>query len=114
MVGIDIVDIARIGGALEKHGERFLEKVFAPQEIARAKGKRRPQEYLAGRFAAKEAFMKARGRRLTWTDIEVLSEDGRPFIVYKGTRYDGVSISHERSYAVSVVICEDSKKGVDI
>lgn len=109
MVGIDIVDIARIGRALERHGERFLEKVFAPSEIARARAIRRPQEYLAGRFAAKEAFMKASGRRLTWTEIEVLSEEGRPYVVYRGKRYDDVSISHERSYAVSVVIREDIK-----
>ncbi|OPY02932.1 MAG: Holo-(acyl-carrier-protein) synthase [Syntrophorhabdus sp. PtaB.Bin047] len=107
MVGIDIVDIARIGAVLERHGERFLEKVFAPSEIARAREKRQPQEYLAGRFAAKEAFMKARGGRLPWRDIEVMSEKGRPFIVFRGKRYDGVSISHERSYAVSVVICGD-------
>ncbi|NLT22668.1 MAG: holo-ACP synthase [Syntrophorhabdus sp.] len=107
MVGIDIVDIARIGGAIERHGERFLEKVFAPSEIARARERKRPQEYLAGRFAAKEAFMKASGERLTWRDIEVLSEKGRPFIIYRGKRYDGVSISHERSYAVSVVILSD-------
>jgi holo-[acyl-carrier-protein] synthase len=107
MVGIDIVDIARIGGVLERHGERFLEKVFAPSEIARAREKRQPQEYLAGRFAAKEAFMKARGGRLPWRAIEVMSEKGRPFIVFRGKRYDGVSISHERSYAVSVVICGD-------
>jgi holo-[acyl-carrier-protein] synthase len=107
MVGIDIVDIARIGGVLERHGERFLEKVFAPSEIARAREKRQPQEYLAGRFAAKEAFMKARGGRLPWRDIQVMSEKGRPFIVFRGKRYDGVSISHERSYAVSVVICGD-------
>lgn len=114
MVGIDIVDIARIGRALDRHGERFLEKVCAPSEIARAKKLRRPQEYLAGRFAAKEAFMKASGRRLAWTEIEVLNEEGRPFIVYQGKRYNGVSISHERSYAVSVVIREDlkSKEGV--
>jgi len=107
MVGIDIVDIARIGRALERYGERFLEKVFAPSEIARARQRKHPQEYLAGRFAAKEAFMKARGRRLTWQDIEVLSEGGRPFIIYRGKRYDEVSISHERSYAVSVVICNE-------
>lgn len=107
MVGIDIVDIARIGGVFERHGERFLEKVFASSEIARARGTKRLQEYLAGRFAAKEAFMKAQGGRLPWRDIEVLSEKGRPFIVYRGRRYDGVSISHERSYAVSVVICSD-------
>jgi len=51
--------------------------------------------------------MKASGERLTWRDIEVLSEKGRPFIIYRGKRYDGVSISHERSYAVSVVILSD-------
>ncbi len=107
MVGIDIVDIARIGGVLERYGERFLEKVFAPSEIARARETKRLQEYLAGRFAAKEAFMKARGGRLPWQDIEVLSDQGRPFIVCRGKRYDEVSISHERSYAVSVVICSD-------
>ncbi len=107
MIGIDIVDIARIGGVLERHGERFLEKVFAPSEIARVRERKQPQEYLAGRFAAKEAFMKARGGRLAWRDIEVLSEKGKPFIVYRGRRYDEVSISHERSYAVSVVILSD-------
>ncbi len=110
MVGIDIVDIARIGRALERHGERFLEKVFAPSEIARAKTIRRPQEYLAGRFAAKEAFMKASGKRLAWTEIEVLNEEGRPFVVYRGKRYNGVSISHERSYAVSVVVFEEMNR----
>lgn len=107
MIGIDIVDIARIGRVLERHGDRFLEKVFAPSEIARARERKQPREYLAGRFAAKEAFMKACGGRLTWRDIEVLSEGGRPFIVYRGKRYDGVSISHERSYAVSVVVLSD-------
>lgn len=107
MVGIDIVDIARIDGVLERHRERFLEKVFASSEIARARETKRLQEYLAGRFAAKEAFMKARGGRLAWRDIEVLSEKGKPFIVYRGRRYDEVSISHERAYAVSVVIVSD-------
>jgi len=107
MVGIDIVDIARIGRAFERHGERFLEKVFTPAEISYARSKKRMEESLAGRFAAKEAFMKARGRRLVFRDIEVLSQDGKPFIIYHGDRYDEVSISHERSYAVSVVICKD-------
>lgn len=107
MVGIDIVDIARIKRAIERHGERFLVKVFAPSEIAYARRRKRMEESLAGRFAAKEAFMKARGKRLSFRDIEVHSDDGKPFIVFQGTRYDEVSISHERSYAVSVVICKD-------
>lgn len=112
MVGIDIVDIARISGILERHGERFLGKVFTPREISYVLSRKKSMEQaLAGRFAAKEAFMKASGRRLAFTDIEVLSQAGRPFIMFHGNRYDEVSISHEKSYAVSVVIRKDVKKG---
>ena len=96
MVGIDIVDIARIGGVLERHGERFLEKVFSASEIARAHGTKRLQEYLAGRFAG-EAFMKASGERLLAGSV--LSEKAG-LSSYTGKRYDGQHL-HERSYAVS-------------
>jgi holo-[acyl-carrier protein] synthase len=106
MVGIDIVDIARIAGVVERYGDRFLNKVFDPEEIEYAKGMKRGHESLAGRFAAKEAFMKAFGRRLAWRDIKVLQVKGRPFIRFRGKRYSGVSISHERSYAVSIVVIE--------
>ena len=112
MIGIDIVEIARIGNALERHGDRFLEKVFTPSEIAYARKRKRVEESLAGRFAAKEAFIKAIGRRPAWKEIEVLSDSGKPFIIFQGKRYEGVSNSHERSYAVSVVLCKDFEKGV--
>lgn len=107
MIGIDIVDVRRIAGMVERYGDRFLEKVFTPAEVGYAANKRRKEESLAGRFAAKEAFMKAAGRRLVFRDIEVLSESGKPFIMYHGVRYDNVSISHERSYAVSIVILKE-------
>jgi holo-[acyl-carrier-protein] synthase len=107
MIGIDIVDIRRIAKMLERHGGRFLEKVFTPAEVSYAVTTRRKEEYLAGRFAAKEAFMKASGRRLVFRDIEVLSESGKPYIMYHGAKYTDVSISHERSYAVSVVILKE-------
>jgi holo-[acyl-carrier protein] synthase len=107
MIGIDIVDIARIMKAVERHGERFLDKVFTADEITYAKGKRRMSETLAGHFAAKEAFIKAMGRGLPWKDIEVHHEEGRPFISFHEERYDGVSISHEHTYAVSVVNIPD-------
>jgi holo-[acyl-carrier-protein] synthase len=107
MVGIDIVDIRRIAKMLERHGERFLVKVFTPAEVSYAVTTRRQEEFLAGRFAAKEAFMKASGRRLAFRDIEVQSDSGKPYIMYHGVRYDDVSISHERSYAVSVVILKE-------
>ena len=107
MIGIDIVDIRRIAEMLERYGERFLEKVFTPAEVSYAAARRRKEESLAGRFAAKEAFMKASGRRLTFRDIEVLSDSGKPYIMYHGVRHDDVSISHERSYAVSVVMLNE-------
>jgi holo-[acyl-carrier protein] synthase len=104
MVGIDIVEVERIERLRTAYGDRFLRKVFSPSEIAHALKKRRPAETLAGKFAAKEAFMKAWGARLPFTRIEVRpGEKDRPFVVYEGVRYDEVSISHERSYAVSVV-----------
>ncbi len=103
MIGIDLVDVSRVAAMAERHGEHFLRKVFTDSEIAYARGKKRASETLAGRFAAKEAFMKARGRRLPWREIEVRSSGGRPVIHWQGGCYDGVSISHERAYAVAVV-----------
>jgi holo-[acyl-carrier protein] synthase len=104
MIGIDIVEVSRIGRLREVYGEKFLTKVFTEGEIAYSMGKRRADESLAGRFAAKEAFMKAKGRRLPWKEIEIRSgERGNPFILFKGERFDGMSISHERGYAVAVV-----------
>jgi holo-[acyl-carrier protein] synthase len=106
VVGVDIVDIARITAAVEKHGDKFLEKVFTENEIAYAKGKRHMGETLAGRFAAKEAFIKAQGRGIPWKEIEVCRDGNRPFITYEGKRYNGVSISHERAYAIAMVVIE--------
>lgn len=103
VIGIDIVDISRIEALAAKHGERFLQRVFTEGEIRYARGKRRCSESLAGRFAAKEAFMKAWGRRLPWRDIEVVSAGGAPSINFQGKRFVDVSISHERAYAVAVV-----------
>lgn len=107
MVGIDIVEIARIAVAVEKFGDRFLKRVFADAELSYAmQKKKKVYESLAGRFAAKEAFMKAMGRRLPWREIEVrVGPKGRPYIVFREQRYDGLSISHERAYAVSAFVC---------
>jgi len=107
MVGIDIVEVSRIGRLKDRYGEKFLTKVFTKEEIRYAQSKRRMDESLAGRFAAKEAFMKAHGRRLPWKSIEVRSgERGRPFILFEGAMFPGVSISHERAYAVSMVVID--------
>ena len=112
MVGIDIVEVSRIGRLKDRYGDKFLAKVFTDDEIRYARSKRRGDESLAGRFAAKEAFMKARGKRLPWKSIEVRSGDrGRPFILFEGAMFQGVSISHESSYAISVVVIDCQGNG---
>jgi holo-[acyl-carrier protein] synthase len=111
MVGIDIVEVARIGRLKDLYGPKFLNKVFTDDEIRYAEGKKRADESLAGRFAAKEAFMKAKGRRLPWKSVEICSGGlGKPFILFEGARFDGVSISHERAFAVSAVVIDGPER----
>ena len=104
MVGIDIVDVSRMEGIVKRFGDRFLHRVFTGQELEYAGKKVRIQETLSGRFAAKEAFMKAIGESAGWKEIEVLQQGGKPYIVFRGKDYREVSISHERRFAVAVVV----------
>lgn len=75
--GIDVIDLARVERALERHGARFERRVFHPREIESCRRRRRPALHYAERFAAKEAVMKAVGtgwsRGVRWVDIEVLA-----------------------------------------
>jgi len=107
--GIDIVEVSRIETLMRQYDRRFLERVFTGSEIAYATRKRRPAESLAGRFAAKEAFMKAVGRRLSWKEIEIGMDGQKPALVYRGNVYPAVSISHEKAYAVAVVVLPEQK-----
>jgi holo-[acyl-carrier protein] synthase len=81
-VGLDATDIPRIAGVIERHGERFLDRVFTDSEIAYCLRRRIPAVHFAGRFAAKEAAMKALGtghaHGVGWRDIEVVREEGPP------------------------------------
>lgn len=104
MIGIDIVDISRIEGAIRRFGDRFVKRVFTEAELNCVGGRLRPYESLAGRFAAKEAFMKAYGEAAGFKEIEVLRQGEKPYILFRGQVYREVSISHERAYAVAVVI----------
>lgn len=121
-IGVDIVEINRIKGILNRRPQRFLDRVFTEDELKdyRPHSERAVQQ-LAGRFAAKEAFMKALGTGLTqgvrWKDIAVLSKPtGAPYLHLtgrtaelaksRGTKATHVSISHSRDYAVAVVILE--------
>jgi holo-[acyl-carrier protein] synthase len=115
--GVDIVELARIDAAVRRWGDRFLERIYTPQELAFSRG-RIPQ--LAGRFAAKEAVMKALGtgtRGVSWREVEVVRQPGRaPEVQLHGRavavaqrqRIDSLalSISHSREYAVATVVGE--------
>lgn len=116
-VGVDIIEIPRIRQALDRWGERFLNRVYTGAEL---KICRANPERLAGRFAGKEAVMKALGtgiRGVGWREIEILSErSGKPFIqLYGGAQekakslglnHLAISLSDSREYAVAFVVGE--------
>ena len=81
-LGVDLTDIPRIAQTYAQYGERFLKRVFTEGEIAYCTRRRDPAPHLAGRFAAKEACMKALGtghsRGVLWKDIEVVRHGGPP------------------------------------
>ena len=81
-LGIDATDIPRVADVFKRYGDRFLRRVFTDGEIAYCTRRRDPVPHLAGRFAAKEACMKALGtghsRGVLWKDIEVARHGGPP------------------------------------
>ena len=118
--GIDIIDIPRVERMIADHGERFLARCFTEGELAYcATSKKRQAEHLAGRFAAKEAVLKALGTGwsggIAWTDVEVVRlETGKPTVKLTGecarvaagleVREWWLSISHIASHAVASAI----------
>ena len=86
--GIDATDVSRIERLWKRYGEWFLARVFTPGEVAYCQHRRNPVPHLAGRFAAKEAAMKAlgtgRSREVLWRDIEVVRKSGPPQLEFHG------------------------------
>jgi holo-[acyl-carrier protein] synthase len=87
-IGLDATDIPRVEKAIARYGDRFLHRIFTEAEIAYCSAKYRPAPHYAGRFAAKEAAMKALGtgltRGVTWRDIEVVRGGGPPRLAFRG------------------------------
>ena len=114
-IGTDIIEIERIELAVNRSGQQFLDRVFTKAEQEHCGGK---VHCLAGRFAAKEAILKALGtglRDLRWTNIEVLPDHlGKPEVTLSGGALDIasrlditkvlVSISHDRGRAVAFAV----------
>lgn len=115
-LGNDIIEIHRIQRSIERHGERFIERIFTPGEILYCKKHALSYRHFAGRFAAKEAIAKALGtgigKHLSWLDIEILNDSsGKPSVQLSKKRKDLfvsphilISISHCKTFATAVAI----------
>ena len=120
-IGVDLEEVGRIRGAIERHGDRFVGRIFTPGEVAYVEDKAYRFAGYAVRFAAKEAAMKALGtgwdHGVRWRDIEVANEaGGRPLLRLSGRaaevagdlgcRSIHLSLSHTRETAMAEVIFE--------
>ncbi len=120
-LGVDIAEVARMQAAIERRGEPFLRRVFTEKERAYCERFRNKYERYAGRFAAKEAAMKALGtgwrRGVRWADLEVVRQiGGRPAMVLHGeakkiaermgVKHISMSMTHTSTQAFAQVIFE--------
>ncbi len=117
-IGLDATEIPRIRAAVERYGDRFLERVFTEGELAYCRNHRDPAPSLAARFAAKEAAMKALGTGhsmgVGWRDVEVVREGGPPELRFHGAAADRlaalggnrslVTLTHAQALALAHVV----------
>jgi holo-[acyl-carrier protein] synthase len=118
-IGTDIVECLRIAQMIERHGELFIDRVYTTAEIEYCRCRKQATQHFAGRWAAKEAILKAIGtgwrRGISWRDIEVRNESGgKPTVALRGGARDVVeqlgvgeilvTISHCRTHATAFAI----------
>jgi holo-[acyl-carrier protein] synthase len=118
-IGTDIIECLRIAQMIERHGDLFINRVYTDYEIQYCQQRRAATQHFAGRWAAKEAVLKALGtgwvKGISWRDIEVRNErGGKPTVAFRGGARDVVerkaihemmiSISHCRSHATALAI----------
>ena len=122
-IGTDITEVLRIAQMIDRHGELFVGRVYTQAEIEYCRSRRMATQHFAGRWAAKEAVLKALGtgwrKGISWRDVEVLNgASGRPVATLKGgtleiaermgIRCILVSISHCRSHATAYAVALDT------
>jgi holo-[acyl-carrier protein] synthase len=120
-LGLDISEIDRIEGALKRHGAAILERLYTPEEVAYCEAHKNKFERYAGRFAAKEAAMKALGtgwrHGVRWRDFEVVRQpSGKPSLRLAGVALEiadrmgvrniSLTITHSGNLALAEVIFE--------
>jgi len=117
--GIDLVDCPRIEEMINRHGERFIDRVFTVAEKAYAEKNKNSVEKYAGRFAAKEAILKLMGTgwrgKIAWTDIEIINnKNGQPKVTLYGEVKSiadelgisqvSISITHTANFAIASAV----------
>jgi holo-[acyl-carrier protein] synthase len=120
-IGTDLADVGRIRDSIARYRDRFLNRIYTPQERAYAESKANAMERFAARFAAKEAGMKAIGTGwnfgVKWQDFEVVNErSGRPNLILHGAAHEiarklrgdrvSISLTHTAETAFAIVILE--------
>ena len=118
-IGTDIIECLRIAQMIERHGELFINRVYTDKEIQYCRERKAATQHFAGRWAAKEAVMKALGtgwtKGINWRDIEIRNgPGGKPAVAFCGGACDFVeksgvhemlvSISHCRSHAMAYAL----------
>lgn len=118
-IGTDIIECLRIAQMIERHGEQFINRVYTDHEIEYCRARKSATQHYAGRWAAKEAVLKALGtgwiRGITWRDVEVRNQTGgKPTIALAGGAREAcerlgivqmqISISHCRTHATAFAI----------
>jgi len=105
-LGLDLTDIDRIADVIDRYGERFLRRIFTDAEIAYCARRRVPAIHFAGRFAAKEAAMKALGtghsHGVLWRDVEIVRRGGPPRLEWHGGAARRFSAIGGRSSLVTI------------
>lgn len=123
-LGMDLIEVQRVAHSAERYGDRFLRRVYHPRELEQTRGDR--VQYLAARFAVKEATFKALGtgwaRGIRWVDVEVQNlASGQPILILHGEAAERarslgagrfhVTITHTAGHAAAVVILETTDGG---
>lgn len=120
-IGTDITECLRIARMIERHGELFINRVYTPEEVRYCQNRKQSTQHFTGRWAAKEAILKALGtgwrRGISWLDMEIRNDaSGRPLVAVGGGVKEVVeqlgvsrllvSISHCRTHATAIALAE--------